>query len=132
MKAISAVLTRGLQPGSRVRCIDNTGAKELEVISFLRYKGVMRKRVKGGVADIAICSVKKGQQKMIHEVVRAVIVRQKKEYRRPSGMRIKFADNAAVLVDEKNEPRGKEIKGVIAKEVVERFSPIGKIASMVV
>ena len=58
--------------------------------------------------------------------------RQKKEYRRPNGMRIKFEDNAAVLINEKGEPRGTRIKGPIAKEVVERFSVIGKIATIVI
>ncbi|MEM5819670.1 MAG: uL14 family ribosomal protein, partial [Candidatus Aenigmatarchaeota archaeon] len=73
-----------------------------------------------------------GDTKIKHEVVLAVVVRQKKEYRRANGMRIKFEDNAVVLVNERGEPRGTRIKGPIAKEVVERFSAIGKIASMVV
>jgi len=62
----------------------------------------------------------------------AVIVRQRKEFRRPDGLRVKFEDNAAVLINEKLEPRGSEIKGSIAKEVVERFPAIGKIATIVV
>jgi large subunit ribosomal protein L14 len=62
----------------------------------------------------------------------AVIIRQRKEYRRANGMRIKFEDNAAVLINEKLEPRASEIKGPVAKEVVERFPAVGKIATIVV
>ena len=66
-------------------------------------------------------------------VVPAVIVRQKKEYRRPDGTRIKFEDNAAVVLkDDKGNPKGTLIKGPIAKEVVERWPAIAKIAKIVV
>jgi large subunit ribosomal protein L14 len=78
------------------------------------------------------CSVKKGDVKIRKQVVNAVIIRQKAEYRRPNGLRVSFEDNAAVLVDDNFEPKGTEIKGPVAKEAVERFSSIGKIASMVV
>ncbi len=132
MKAMTASVTRGLQIGSRVKCVDNSGAKIVEIISIRGYKGVMRRHGGGGVGSVVICAVKKGTPKMKHEVVKAVIVRQKKEYRRHSGLRVKFEDNAVVLVNDKFEPRGTTIKGAIAKEVVERFPVIGKIASIVV
>lgn len=132
MKAVSALPTKSVQVGSMLRCIDNTGAKELQIISIRGYKGRRKRRAKAGVCDVVKCSVKKGEQKIVHEIVDAVIVRQKKPWRRPSGLTVSFSDNAAVLIDEKNEPRGKEIKGVIAKEVVERFPRVGKIASAVV
>lgn len=132
MKPVSAKITKALQTGSFLKCADNTGAQELQLISVKGYKGVKRRRARAGVADIVVCSVKKGDPKMRHEVVLAVIVRQRKEYRRANGMRIKFGDNAAVLINEKGEPRGTDIKGPIAKEVVERFSVVGKIATMVV
>ena len=79
-----------------------------------------------------MASVKRGKPEMRKQVVFAVLVRQKREYRRPDGMRVKFEDNAAVLINEKGEPRGTKIKGPIAKEVVERYSVIGKIATIVV
>ena len=69
---------------------------------------------------------------MRHQVVTAVIVRQRKEYKRADGTRVKFDDNAAIIVDAKTkDPQGTEIRTVIAKEVVERFTSIGKIASIV-
>ncbi len=132
MKALSANVTRSIQLKTRLNCVDNTGAKELELIAVKGYKGVLRRLPKAGIGDVIICSVKKGKEKIRSQVVYAVIVRQKKEYRRKDGTHVKFTDNAAVLVNPKTfEPQGTEIRTVIAKEVVERFSTIGKIASIV-
>jgi large subunit ribosomal protein L14 len=121
-----------LQSGSFIKCADNSGADLLQMIVLKGYHGVKRRRASAGIGDVIVAAVKKGDVKMRHEVVEAVIVRVRKEFRRRSGMRIKFEDNAAVLVNERGEPRGTRLKGPIAKEVVERFSAIGKIASMVV
>ena len=133
MKGISANPTKCIQLGTRLVCADNSGAKELELIAVKGYKGVKRRLPKAGVSDVIVCSVKKGTEKTRKQIVHAVIVRQKKEYRRAEGMRVKFSDNAAVLVNPKTyEPVGTEIKSAIAREVVERFSSIGKIASVVV
>ena len=132
MKAISSNRVRGITLKTRLVCADNSGAKELELIEVKGFKGRLRRNPSAGVGDVIICSVKKGKEKMRHEVVYAVIVRQRQEYMRSDGSRIKFEDNAAVLVNSKTfEPLGTEIRSVIAKEVVERFSPIGKIASIV-
>jgi len=133
MFGLTATITKCIQLGSRLRCIDNSGAKELQVLAVLRFKGKHRKLPKAGIGDIVVCSVEKGNEKVRHTVVHAVIVRQKKEYRRPDGSRIAFTDNAAVLINPKtHEPTGSEIRTAIAREVVERFSVIGKIASVVV
>jgi len=132
MKAVTAHISKGIQLKSRLICADNSGAKELEVIAVKTYKGKLRRLPKAGIGDVVVCSVKKGKEKIRKTVVYAVIVRQKKEYRRYDGERVKFVDNAAVLVNPKTfEPQGTEIRSVIAKEVVERFSAIGKIASIV-
>ena len=132
MKAISTHPTKGIQVGSRLRCVDNSGAKELEVISIMKIKGTRRRQPSGGVGSMIVCSVKKGKPDLKHTVVRAVITTQRKEYKRINGTRIKFAENTAVLMTEKNETKGNEIKGIVAKEVVERFPSIGKIAAMIV
>ncbi|MBI4019035.1 MAG: 50S ribosomal protein L14 [Candidatus Aenigmarchaeota archaeon] len=133
MKAVSARIPKALQIMSRIKCADNSGAKELEIIAVKGYKGVQRRNPKAGVGDVVICAVKKGKEKVMHQMVYCVIVRQKKEFRRSDGTRVKFSDNAAVLVNSKTfEPTGTEIRTVIAKEAVERFSMIGKIASLVV
>ena len=132
MKAVKARVTRGIPAGSYINCADNTGAKVLQVISVKGYKGVRRRRAAAGVGNIIKVSVKEGDVKIRNQVFSAVIIRQKKEYRRKSGMRIAFEDNAAVLVTEEGEPKGTQIKGPVAREAVERFSAIGKIATMVV
>lgn len=132
MKPIKAKITRGIPVGALISCTDNTGAKKLKVISVFGYKGRRRRKPSAGIADMINCSVKEGTVKWRKQVVRAVIVRQKKEFRRPDGLRVQFEDNAAVLVTEKGEPVGSSIKGPIAKEVVERFLSIGKVASIVI
>ena len=132
MKAITSRVTRGLSVGSIITCADNSGAKELQIISVRGYKGKRKTKPRAGVASVVNCRVEKGTEKVRHEVFKAVIIRQKKEYRRPNGMRISFEDNAAVIVDDKFDPKGSLIKGPIAREVVERFQTVGKIASIVV
>ena len=132
MKSVSAKVTKGLQAGSFIECTDNSGATLLQVIAVKGYKGVKRRSPGCGVGSWILASVKEGDPKMKHQIVLAVIIRQKKEYRRKNGIRIKFESNAAVLTNEKGEPRGTKIKGPIAKEVVERFSLVGKIATTVI
>lgn len=132
MKAISSKVTYGLSTKSLVKCADNTGAKILEIISVKGFKGKRRAKPKAGVGNMVLCRVYSGTEKVRHEIHRAVIVRQKKEYRRPDGMHVQFEDNAAVIIDEKGEPKGSQIKGPVAKEAVERFPTIGKIATIVV
>jgi len=132
MKAIKAVITKGIPVGAYIECADNTGAKKLQVISVFGYKGRRRRKPAAGVGDVVKCTVKEGVVKWRKQMVRAVIIRQKKEYRRATGLRVKFEDNAAIMVNEKNEPVGTQVKGPMAKEVIDRFLPLGKIASIVV
>ncbi len=132
MKAVGSKITKGINHGALITCADNSGAKVLRVFAVKGYKGRKRRQLKAGVGDVVLCSVRKGTPKIKQETPLAIIIRQKKEIRRPDGTRIKFEDNAAILVNEKNEPRGSEIKGPVAKEVVKRFPSIGKIASIVV
>jgi large subunit ribosomal protein L14 len=132
MKALSSKMTKPLQLGSRLVCVDNSGAKELEIIAVLGYKGSRRRLPRAGIGDIVVCSVKKGKEKMRKQVVHAVIVRQAGAWRRSDGTIFRCTDNAAVLINPKTfEPIGTEIRTPIAKEAVERFSVIGKIASVV-
>jgi|SRR5438445_13175616 len=132
MKAVKAKITKALNVGSNILCADNSGAKILQIISVKGYKGVRRRQPKAGVADVIKVTVKQGDVKTRKQMFNAVIIRQKKEFRRFDGLRVKFEDNAAVLVDDKFEPKATEIKGPVAKEAVERFSSLGKIASIVV
>jgi large subunit ribosomal protein L14 len=132
MKPIRASITKALPVGANLVCADNTGAKIIQIISVSGYKGVRRRKPKAGVGDMIKVTVKQGDVKIRKQMANAVIIRQRAEYRRRDGMRITFEDNAAVICDEKGEPKGTEVKGPVAKEAVERFSTIGKIASIVV
>jgi large subunit ribosomal protein L14 len=132
MRAISATITRGLTKKSRCFCADNSGAKEVEIISVFCHKGSKRMTPKAGIADMVNVVVKKGKPEIRKKVERAVVIRVKKEFRRPDGSRVKFDDNAVVLVDEKGLPKASEIKGVVAKEVGERWPKIAGIAAAII
>ncbi len=132
MKAIRAEVPRCLPTGARLICADNTGARELEIIAVKGYKGVRRRYPAAGVGDIVVVTVKKGTPDIRKQVHYAVIIRQRKEYRRPDGTRVKFEDNAAVITDDKGNPKGSEIRGPVAREAAERFPKIGSIASIIV
>ncbi len=133
MKAVKASVTRALQVGARIDPCDNSGAKQVQVISVKGHKTDKRKRSAAGVGDLVTVSVTKGKSDMRKQVMLAVIVRQKKEYRRPDGMRIKFEDNSVILLkDDKGNVKGTIFKGPIAKEAAERWPTISKVASIVV
>jgi large subunit ribosomal protein L14 len=108
-----------IQTNSRLRVADNTGAKE---IMCIRVLGGSSRRY-AGVGDIIIAAVKQaapGGSVKKGEVVRAVIVRTSKEYGRADGSHIRFDDNAAVLLNPQNNPRGTRIFGPVARELRER------------
>ena len=132
MEALRADVTQGLEKGSLITCADNTGARELKVISVSGYQGTHNRHPKAGVGDKVTVSVTKGTPEMRRQVLEAVIVRQRKPIRRPDGRRVKFEGNAGVIIDEMEEPRGTEIRGPIAREVAERFGSIASTATTIV
>ena len=133
MKAINAKVTRGLPVGTHVATCDNSGAKMLKVFGVKRMKTVKGQMPAAGVGDLVMASVIKGRPDMRKQVVFAVIVRQRKEYRRPDGTRVSFEDNAAVVLkDDKGNPKGTIFKGPIAKEATSRWPGIAKVASIIV
>ena len=133
MQPIKANVTRGLVVGCEVPTCDNSGAKTVKIFTVVGAKTVKNRFASGGVGSLVMASVKKGKPEMRKQVVFAIIVRQKKEYRRPDGMRIKFADNAVVVLkDDKGNPKGTIFKGAIAKEAAARWPAIAKVASIIV
>ena len=131
--ASKAKITKGLNHGSYVETCDNSGAKLTKIVSVKGQKTSKGRQTKCGVADLVLVDVVKGKPEMRKKVVFAVVVRQKKEYRRANGMRIKFEDNAVVVLkDDKGNPQGTIFKGPIAKEACERWPGIAKIASIIV
>ena len=132
MEALKADVSQGLEKGSLITCADNTGARQLKVISVSGYSGAKNRHPKAGIGDKVTVSVTKGTPEMRRQVLEAVVVRQRNPIRRPDGQRLKFEDNAAVVIDDVGEPRGTEIKGPIAREVAERFGSIASTATMIV
>ncbi|MEA1944971.1 MAG: uL14 family ribosomal protein, partial [Euryarchaeota archaeon] len=92
MKGIRASMPRPLNAGARLNCVDNTGARVVGIISVVGYRGVKNRYPKAGIGDMLIVSVKKGSPEMRKQIMRAVVVRQKKEYKRPDGMHVSFED----------------------------------------
>jgi len=132
MKAMRAKVVRSLNHGARINVCDNSGAKLIRLISVKGHKTVKGRMQAAGVGDVIKASVIKGTPSMVKQVVEAIIVRQKKEYRRPDGTRIKFEDNSAVILkDEKGNPKGTIIKGPVAKEATTRWPGISKVASII-
>ncbi|MCX7837637.1 MAG: 50S ribosomal protein L14 [candidate division WOR-3 bacterium] len=121
-----------IQDFTRLVVADNTGAKEAMVIKVL---GGSRRRY-GYVGDIVVVTIKDAlPQAPIKkgDKARAVIVRTKKEYRRPDGSYIRFDDNACVLIDEKGEPKGTRVFGPVARELRDKmFTKIISLAAEVV
>jgi large subunit ribosomal protein L14 len=132
MKAIKASMTRAIPAGSIVHTCDNSGAKVLKVFTVVGMKTRKGRLPAAGVGDLVMASVKKGRPDMRKQVVFAVIVRQKKEFKRPDGTRVKFEDNAAVVLkDNKGNPKGTIFKGPIAKEACGRWPGVAKVASII-
>ena len=103
-----------IQQETRLQVADNTGAKEVQCIKVL---GGSRRRY-ARLGDVIICSVKSvipGSDIKKKSVVRAVIVRCKQSTRRPDGSYIRFDSNAAVIIDNENNPRGTRIFGAVAR-----------------
>jgi len=117
-----------IQTYTRVKAADNTGARQLMCISVL---GGTRKRY-ARVGDVIVASVKRatpGAMVKGGDVVRAVIVRCAQPYRRPDGSYIRFDENAAVILTDKNNPKGTRIFGPVARELREKnFTKIISLA----
>ena len=116
-----------IQSNTRLKAADNTGAREIMCINVL---GGTRKRY-ARVGDIIVASVKRaipGATTKKGDVIRAVIVRTAQPYRRPDGSYIRFDENAAVILTDKNNPKGTRIFGPVAREL--RDKDFTKIISL--
>ena len=122
-----------IQPQTMLNIADNTGAK---VAMCFKVLGGSKRRY-AQLGDVIVVTVKKAEPRKIvkkHEVLRAVVVRQKKEYRRKDGSYIRFDDNAAVILDAKTKiPKGNRIFGPIPRELKEKgFEKIIGLATEIV
>jgi large subunit ribosomal protein L14 len=132
MKAISARVTRGLNIGSMVVAADNSGARIVRITSVKHGKSKKKRQQYAKVSDWVKVSVRAGKPDMKGKVYDAVVIRQKRPYKRLTGERVCFEDNAvALLKDEKGNPMGTMIKGPVAREILERWSTVAKLAQFV-
>lgn len=133
-----------------MNCADNTGAKNLFVIAVYGIRGRLNRLPSAAVGDMFVCSVKKGKPELrkkglsfsfktlaflfiytIFSVLQAVVVRQRKQYRRKDGTFIYFEDNAGVIVNNKGEMKGSAITGPVAKECADLWPRIASNASSI-
>ncbi len=132
MKAITARVTRGLNIGTMVVAADNSGARMVRITGVKHGKSRKGRQQFAKVGDWVKVSVRAGKPDMKGQVFDAVVIRQKKPYRRNTGERVCFEDNAvALLKDEKGNPKGTFIKGPVAREVHERWKEVAKLAQHV-
>jgi LSU ribosomal protein L14P len=122
----------GLQVSSRARATDNSGAKEVLIIGVPGYKGKLRRVPPAGIGDLVVVSVKKGTPEMRKKIFKAIVVRQRRPFRRPDGTWVAFEDNAVVILTPEGTPKGTEIRGPIAREAAERWPQIANLASIIV
>ena len=122
-----------IQPRTMLKVVDNTGAK---IIQCIQVSGSSGKR-SAEIGETIVATVKEAEPRRIvktHEIVRALVIRQKKNFRRPDGSYIRFDDNAAVILEGKTkEPKGGRITGPMPKEIKEKgFEKIASLAEEIV
>ena len=132
MRGIAGRQTRGLPTGARLLVADNTGAKEAMLINVIGYVGTMRRNPAGGVGDMLKVSIKKGSPSTRRQMFNAIIVRQRRPFRRVDGTWVQFEDNACVITNEKGEVQGSDIKGPVAREAAERWPRIAATAKQII
>ena len=132
MKGIPGRQTRGLPVGAKLTCADNTGAKIVQIVTVPKYHGKHRRYPSAGIGDLLIVTVTKGTPEMRRQVLYAVVIRQRRPFRRADGTMVAFEDNAAVITTPTGETKGSDIKGPVAREAAERWSRIAALASTIV
>ncbi len=125
-------ISRGLPTGSTLRCADNTGARVLRLVQVMGYKGRLRRYPTAAIGDKVTISVRQGTPDMRKKIFQAIVVRQRKPFRRFDGIWVQFEDNAAVIITPEGEMKGSEIRGPVAKEAAERWPRIASASSTII
>ncbi len=131
MRQVTRRITRALPTGAIIQVADNSGARLVQVISVRGHTTRLRRQPAAKVGDIIVCSVKKGTPKLRRQIVHAIIIRQKKPYKRSDGSWVYFEDNAAVVTNENGEPRGSEIRGAVSKEAADAWPRVASAARVI-
>ncbi|CAJ0844018.1 5972_t:CDS:2 [Entrophospora sp. SA101] len=125
-------MTLGLPVGAVMNCADNSGAKNLYVISVKGIHARLNRLPAAGVGDMVMATVKKGKPDLRKKVMPAVVIRQRKPWRRRDGVFLYFEDNAGVIVNPKGEMKGSAITGPVGKECADLWPRIASSSGTVV
>jgi large subunit ribosomal protein L23e len=125
-------ISAGLPTLCVMNCADNTGAKNLYVVAVTMIGARLNRLPKGSVGELFLASVKKGKPELRKKVLPAVIIRQRKCFRRREGYQLYFEDNAGVIVNPKGEMRGSAITGPVAKECADLWPRISGHAGSII
>merc|ERR1739841_239003 len=124
-------VTLGLPVSAVMNCADNSGAKNLYIISVKGIGARLNRLPAAASGDLVMATVKKGAPSLRKKVMPAVVVRQRKAFRRKDGQYIYFEDNAGVIVNPKGEMKGSAITGPVAKECADLWPRIASAANTI-
>ena len=124
-------MSLGLPVGAVMNCADNSGAKNLYIISVTGIGARLNRLPAAAIGDMVMISVKKGKPELRKKVMPAVVIRQRKPYRRKDGVVLYFEDNAGVIVNNKGEMKGSAITGPVAKECADIWPRIASNAGSI-
>lgn len=124
-------MTLGLPNGALINCADNSGAKNLYIVAVAGTGARLNRLPAAAPGDYVMATVKKGKPELRKKVSPAVIIRQRKAWRRKNGVFIYFEDNAGVIVNPKGEMKGSTITGPVAKECADLWPRIASHAGSI-
>lgn len=125
-------VTLALPVGARINCADNTGAKILYIMAVSRFGARLNRLPAASIGDMVLVTVKKGKPELRKKVMPAVVIRQRKAWRRPDGVFICCEDNAAVIVNPKGEMKGSGVSGPVTKECADLWPRVAAHAGSIV
>ena len=132
MQGTKLKMALGLSASSVINCADNSGAKTLKIFAAKKIQAALNRLPSASEGDMVLVSYKKGKPDLRKKVLYAVIVRQRKPWRRRDGYFIYFQDNAGVIVSNKGDMKGNSILGPIAKECADLWPKLSAAAESVV
>ena len=125
-------MSLGLPVAAVINCADNSGAKNLYIIAVKGIKAKLNRLPAAGVGDMVLATVKKGKPDLRKKVMPAIVIRQRKPWRRRDGIYLYFEDNAGVIVNDKGEMKGSAITGPVGKECADLWPKIASACGTVV
>merc|ERR1712088_1097572 len=124
-------ISLGLPVGAVINCADNTGAKNLYIIAVGGIRGRLNRLPAAACGDMVLATVKKGKPELRKKVMPAVVIRQRKTFRRKDGQFLYFEDNVGVIVNNKGEMKGSAITGPVSKECADLWPRIASHAGSI-